>query len=118
VQSSVAASTVSAITDAAVTKISSQLNVAGTGFDTGTSDLVSQAVASGLQNIASSGATSSSTQKPIGGAYQNEILAGGGASVTPPEVTPKNTSVSQDPTVSAKVPSPYEDNGPTLSTKA
>jgi hypothetical protein len=75
----VASDTVSAITEAAVVKISNQMNVAGTGFDSGVSDMVGQAVTSALGKLSEAQQATSALQTTplaVGGTYQNEILYG------------------------------------------
>ena len=69
-----AISIASEITEAAVTSISSQLNVAGTGYDSGVSDLVASAVAAGLKNQADDAGYESTPSLAIGGSFQNELL--------------------------------------------
>ena len=74
IASAAAISIASEITEAAVTSISSQLNVAGTGYDSGVSDLVASAVAAGLKNQAGDAGYESTPSLAIGGSFQNELL--------------------------------------------
>lgn len=89
-----AEATATAITDAVVVRISEQMNVGNTGFDSGVSAMVKEAVLSALRNknsyegkvdsqlTESSEAPTASVRMQIGGAYQNEILKGGQTQAT------------------------------------
>lgn len=85
VTSSAQIATAASVADAAVVKITSQLNVAGTGFDSGVSAIVGQAIASYLENQSSNQTEPSTTSisdnsgtasqsLSIGGSYQNSII--------------------------------------------
>jgi len=74
VEDQAASATARQITDAAVISVSNQMNVGDTGFDSGVSELVQQAVASALKNRGESPGQASDLAT-IGGTYQNEIMA-------------------------------------------
>ena len=84
-----AAATAAAITEAAVVSVTGSMNVGSTGFDSGVSDLVQQAVSSALKNLGSDG-SSSGTRLQLGGTYQNGIMYGTSDSQT--TETPDSTS--------------------------
>ena len=75
---------ISSIVDAAVVTISSRLNVAGTGFDSGVADLLNQALTAGQNtqeqttdtssSISTDNNSSTTDSLKVGGTYQNQIL--------------------------------------------
>lgn len=91
----VAAATAQEITDAAVVSITSSMNVGSTGFDSGVSGLVQQAVSSALKNLSSASSAVSDlgsyTPAAIGGTYQNSILYPEGQT-TEPATEPDNSA--------------------------
>ena len=99
------AATASQITDAAVVQVSARLNATGTGFDSGVSAFVNDAVTRGLaaQNRSgSAGSTVGAASRPVGGSYQNEILAGAKQAAQPAQQTP----APQPPTPPPQQPEP------------
>jgi hypothetical protein len=75
-----AAVAAAAITEAVVVKVSSRMNIGGTGFDSGVTALVQGAVQAGLTSIngRKSNGQSGDTQasgKAKGGTYQNSLIA-------------------------------------------
>lgn len=105
------------ITDAVVSKISSQLNVRGSGFDTQVSGNVVAAVYSALERrSAQFSATSSepSIRREIGGTYQNTILRGATSPTQTPTAPTKTTPTTQIPEDSpAEVSTPGFPSTPT-----
>lgn len=95
-----ASTTASAITDAAVVRVSTQMNVGKTGFDTGVSDMVGEAVSSALNKLGtgSAGRAASGSgiaRLEIAGTYQDEIMAAARKTtnpVTPPADNSKGKS--------------------------
>lgn len=91
----VARNTASAISEAAVVKITNQLNVGDTGFDSGVAANVQEAVMSALNKVSANTQGSngtSMTRLPIGGTYQNELIAAANKpaeTAKPPEASAK-----------------------------
>ncbi|NMC62703.1 MAG: hypothetical protein GYA55_05980 [SAR324 cluster bacterium] len=105
-----------AITDAVVIKITQQMNVGSTGFDSGVSAMVQEAVMSALRNKSggssmvspqlNNGSTNimTSNRLELGGAYQNEILASAQKSQT-------QTSIPETPSEESSKASPQVEPG-------
>jgi len=112
IQQSVANDTATQITEAAVVKISNQLNVGNTGYDSGVSELVQGAVTAGLQKQ-SVDQSSTTTPRKIGGTYQNEIMAkaSSASTTTAPTPTPTASSSSTSGNSSSSPSSQTNGNG-------